>query len=249
MSGLSRTEFEELWARLYADAESSKFSEIAVFELTDFYRLLDEDDRSVADEVVTRWVTDGDASQRFVALSIIEDFEIRSALPALRSDLSRVNHATGPSVPWDRERLERIIALLEHGTKVSEPEELRDFAERLIRLVRDRAIVSCDQYIAGETRGPIYDRWRSVVRGVRRRRALKELTPDVVDRVLFELLDAIDNDQLPLGLRRPDGSYVALKELGRGEMASWLMMGSEGWLDRFSSQRYFDPLEGVDLES
>ncbi|MGA9762512.1 MAG: hypothetical protein WBQ14_08825 [Gaiellaceae bacterium] len=113
MSSLTRTDFEELWAHLYAEAENSKFPELAVLEFTHFYRALDEDDRGVADEVLTSWVPDGDLPQRFVALAIIEDFDIRSALPALRADLARLEYATGPSVPDDREQLEQIIAHLE----------------------------------------------------------------------------------------------------------------------------------------
>jgi hypothetical protein len=90
-------------------------------------------------------------------------------------------------------------------------------------------------------RGARGSRWTEFADG-RAVDALKALTPDVVDQVLFELLDAIDNERLPLAWRRRDGSYVSLAELGLGELAGWVMMGKGGWIDRYSAQRYFDPL-------
>jgi hypothetical protein len=75
---------------------------------------------------------------------------------------------------------------------------------------------------------------------------LSAIIPDVVDQVLFHLLDAIDNGQLPVGWPQVDGSLVPLDQLGRAEMAGWLMMGKGGWVDRFSQERSFDPL--VDLQ-
>lgn len=62
----------------------------------------------------------------------------------------------------------------------------------------------------------------------------------MVDEVLFELLNAIDNEDLPVAWRRLDGSWIALQNLGRGEMAGWLMGSEDGWRQRFSEQRYFD---------
>lgn len=73
---------------------------------------------------------------------------------------------------------------------------------------------------------------------------MQELLPDVVDQVLFHLLDAIDNDRLPLAWL--DGtSSRPLEELGQGEMGGLLMMGDGGWIERYSSQRHFDPLAGL----
>jgi len=81
--------------------------------LTDYYRHLDKDDRQVVDDVLISWILKGDKYQRYDALATIRKFEIRSALPSLRENLTRLEHATGPSVPDDREQLEEIIAGLE----------------------------------------------------------------------------------------------------------------------------------------
>jgi hypothetical protein len=113
VSGLTKAEFEELWTQLDADALEEKYSQGAFLRLTEYFGHLDEDDKRVVGEVLFSWILDGNARQRFDALAIIEDFEIRSALPVLRENLTRLEDATGPSVPDDREQLEQIIAHLE----------------------------------------------------------------------------------------------------------------------------------------
>ena len=75
------------------------------------------------------------------------------------------------------------------------------------------------------------------------------MIPSIVDDVLFELLSAIDNDDLPLAWRREDGSFVPLEELGQGEMAGWLLGSGDSWRARFSSERFHDPLAGLELDS
>ena len=113
MSGLSVKLFEELWTRIDAEAQARKDSQAALSRLTEHYQRLDEEDKSVANVVLVRWVTEGNTRQRYDALALIREFEIRSALPALRENLASLAQATGPSVPFDREKLEQIIAGLE----------------------------------------------------------------------------------------------------------------------------------------
>lgn len=125
--------------------------------------------------------------------------------------------------------------------------ELRRFAERLILIVRDQSIVECDRLASGVMIGKDGDRWNSLLETDAARKAIQELTPDIVDQVLFELLNAIDTGDLPLGWRRTDGSLVGLDELGMGEMAGWLM-GSPGWRHEYSRQRFFDPLSELRLD-
>jgi hypothetical protein len=122
------------------------------------------------------------------------------------------------------------------------------FAERLIRLVRDRAIIACDQLISGEASGPLADRWREIASTDDARESIEALIPDIVEQTLFQLCDALDNGQLPLGWRRDDGSCVPLEELGQGEMAGWIMMGAGGWVARFSQERFTDAFANLDLE-
>lgn len=124
--------------------------------------------------------------------------------------------------------------------------DLQKFVETLMHHVRDRAIDTCDRLVAGKTGGRIADRWQEVLRNSDARSALTELIPDIVDEVLFELLDKADNDVLQLGWRRGNGDWVSLSDLGSGEMAGWLM-GSDGWRESFSEKRFNDYLADVHL--
>jgi hypothetical protein len=113
MSQLSRTDFEALWLRLDEEAQAAKFSHGATMRLTEYYKTLAPQDRLVVDDTLVSWVGGGDSRRRFDALALIDEFEIRSALPALETELERLSHATGPSVPTDRAKLERLIARLQ----------------------------------------------------------------------------------------------------------------------------------------
>lgn len=126
-------------------------------------------------------------------------------------------------------------------------QELERFAEGLMRLVRDRAIAGSDQLASGKMRGPTAERWRSVLSSDEAREAVKELIPDIVDRTLFELLNATDNDELPLGWQSSDGSCVSLETIGLGEMAGWFV-GSPGLRHAYSLQRFFDAIENSGLD-
>jgi hypothetical protein len=114
MSVLTPEEVEQLWARLDDEAQAAKLSHQAVMRFEDFYRGLSDPDRVVVDGVLANWIDRGlDSRRRFDALALVSRFEIRSALPAVREALSSLDRAEGPSVPFERSKLERIIAKIE----------------------------------------------------------------------------------------------------------------------------------------
>src|SRR6476660_3235482 len=123
---------------------------------------------------------------------------------------------------------------------MSDADDLGRFAEILMRRVRDEAVAVCDALAARRIAGPDGARWRGALAGPDAERAVRELIPDVVDQVLFQLLDALDNGDLPLAWRRDDGTCIDLYDLGRSEMAGWFMAG-DGWRARHSAHRFFDP--------
>jgi hypothetical protein len=118
---------------------------------------------------------------------------------------------------------------------MSQDNYLRQFGERLVRLVRDRSISASDWRLAGGD--PVGQRWAQLIPNDDARRAMAAIIPDIVDQVLFELLNAIDNDELPLAWRTTDGSFADLSELGAGEMAGWLMGKAPSWRHDFSTER------------
>ena len=123
--------------------------------------------------------------------------------------------------------------------------ELDEFAHQLMRLVRDRAIVACDALVSGSIAGPQGDRWRRLSAPVGEE--LHALIPDVVDQVLFELLAAADSGELPLAWHGSSGAPKSFEDLGNSEMAGW-MMGTDGWRDRHSEQRFNDYNAGLRLD-
>lgn len=125
--------------------------------------------------------------------------------------------------------------------------ELERFASDLMKFVRDRAIDNCDLLVSGRAKGPDGERWMTLANDSEARAAVQELLPDIVDATIFEFLNAIDNDELPLLWRQTDGSVIDLSELGLGEMGGWFM-GSPSWRSQFSERRYFDPLADLKLE-
>jgi len=120
--------------------------------------------------------------------------------------------------------------------------ELRSFAELLMRLVRDQAIDTCDALAAGRMGGYTGRRWHKLLGDDERgREAVHAVIPEIVDEVLFALLNALDQGDLPLAWRGEDGSYEDLSELGGSEMAGDFL-GEDGWRDHYSSQRFFERL-------
>ena len=63
-----------------------------------------------------------------------------------------------------------------------------------------------------------------------------ELIPDIVDSVVFEMLNACDNEELPIEWVETSGRRISMDELTHsGESAGWYI-GDDGWRNRYSSE-------------
>jgi muramidase (phage lysozyme) len=113
MTSLTSQALEEYWISLDAEARASKDSQGASLRMLAFYSELASSDRRVVDAVLKRWVGDGSEAPRYDALTVIDEFRIRSALPALRARWVSLQGAFGSSVPTDRTKLVRIMNRLE----------------------------------------------------------------------------------------------------------------------------------------
>jgi hypothetical protein len=67
----------------------------------------------------------------------------------------------------------------------------------------------------------------------------RAIIPDIVDETIFFLLLAIDNGDLPISFTASSGKVVDLTEGGFGEMAGWFI-GSDGWREQYSKERFVD---------
>jgi hypothetical protein len=112
--------------------------------------------------------------------------------------------------------------------------EIEEFAQLLVRSVRDRAIRSSDVQSRPDVEGPIAKRWKAA--GVEK---ADVVIPDCVDGAVFFLLEAIDQGAIRLTFKSSSGTLVDLTQEGLGEMAGWYM-GSGGWRAQYSSERLVD---------
>jgi hypothetical protein len=122
--------------------------------------------------------------------------------------------------------------------------ELEEFAQVLVKNVRDEAIRACDQMLQQEGRTATAKRWR-VSRELPPDEFAKVLIADVVDETLVCLLDAIDQELLRLSFTTSDGTSLDLTTVATvsGELTGWYAGGGGGgWCERFSKERYIDDL-------
>lgn len=111
--------------------------------------------------------------------------------------------------------------------------QLENFAELLIRQVRDEAVRSCDQQLESHAQSPIAKRWRSD--GL----SPKGMIPDCIDETIFQLLRAMDEGLIRFTFCPPGEEPLDLTDGGGGELAG-KFMGSGGWRSIYSAERFND---------
>ena len=94
------------------EAMSLKDSYLALDRLHAMYGQLDDYERAMADQVLAEWVLSDDENVRFDALALIDDFKIASASRALESLAKRLAASHGPGVPYELQKLKRIMVTL-----------------------------------------------------------------------------------------------------------------------------------------
>ncbi|MFH0888517.1 MAG: hypothetical protein V1871_04845 [Planctomycetota bacterium] len=104
---------EKEWENIIEDAVSSKQAPMALVNLIKSYKSLDADRRPLADQIIAEWVTSKDPGKRFDALALVEDFNIRTALPQLRVFEADLKNQTGPIARDELETVRRKIKKLE----------------------------------------------------------------------------------------------------------------------------------------
>lgn len=121
--------------------------------------------------------------------------------------------------------------------------EIDDFAQLLIRQVRDLAIRSCDvQLHAKNLNAPIAKRWN----GAKNKGDIEEMAEmiiaDTVDDTIFYLLHAIDEGVLNLSFNSIDGKVINLTKEGSQELAGWFI---GEWRTKYSEQRNYNDLSDI----
>lgn len=99
---------------------------------------------------------------------------------------------------------------------------VQEFGAALVRLVRDEAIRMADEREV-PPRTMSAQRWSRLDQ-----ETIRMVTPDIVDKALFALLKAIDDNQIALTFKSESG-VVDLCVDGLGELAGWY---SGEWRER-----------------
>jgi hypothetical protein len=115
--------------------------------------------------------------------------------------------------------------------------EVEEFAELLVKYVRDLSIQSNDAVLNGNH--ILAKRWRNAGYFGSVKSIAKVLIPDIVDDTIFYLLHAIDDGGLQISFKASNGKVVNLTEDGLSELAGWYV-GSDSFRERFSKERFTD---------
>jgi hypothetical protein len=95
-----------------ARAIEGKQSQEAVLAMADRYRSLSEKERSVVDQLLAEQLMSEDETVRFDAIALIRQFEITSALPALRRLADWLESQHWPGAPYEWAKVDRLIGRL-----------------------------------------------------------------------------------------------------------------------------------------
>jgi hypothetical protein len=110
------------------------------------------------------------------------------------------------------------------------------FAEGLIQ-IRDDTISGCDRFATGKMIDSAEEPWRTVIQSPEIQQAVLAVIPEIVDRALWELVNAADNDDFPLAWRTADGTWQPLDGLGSGGLGGSYMAF---WRQEFATERFRD---------
>jgi hypothetical protein len=95
------------------EAKALRDTSIVIDRLLSFYRRLDEDDRQLANKIISEWVVSEDDAVRFDAVLLISQFWIDDAVPALHALASRLSFSADPGAPYELKKVKHLIDKLE----------------------------------------------------------------------------------------------------------------------------------------
>lgn len=105
-----RSEFEAWFVETHAREVARKDPNATLPQVADLYERFTPDVRSLADHVLSEWITSNDVDKRFTALALVHKFRIGKALEHLRVLESRLATQDGPEARFELKKVKRIIA-------------------------------------------------------------------------------------------------------------------------------------------
>lgn len=116
----------------------------------------------------------------------------------------------------------------------SERDPADAYGQSLVVNVRDRAISAAQLRLEPHAVGPTAEHWRRIINNnPDTRETIRALIPEIVDETIFQMMNAIDNMELP----------VCVPDEGLGELAG-RYVGSGMWRS-YSAYPVFDPFRDL----
>lgn len=106
------SDFGRSWAEIDRRYVDSKDSQGAIPELFQLYESLDPREREAANANLFASLRAGSEGQRYDALAIINQFQVREAVPHLRELAVRLETDESAGAPFELAKVERIIGKL-----------------------------------------------------------------------------------------------------------------------------------------
>ena len=104
------------WCRFRRDAsdraQAAKQSQQVIYDLINYYQSLSEDERVVVDMLLADDLDSTNEADQFDALALIREFQIQSALPALRALADRLELEHSARAPYEWSKVNGLIGLL-----------------------------------------------------------------------------------------------------------------------------------------
>lgn len=105
-----RVEMASYRQRADDEAKALKDPYVTLEKLRALYLKFDDDERQMANQVLSEWTLSDDESLRFDALALIDDLKIDTAVPALQRLVKYLGSSTEPSAPYELKKVHRILA-------------------------------------------------------------------------------------------------------------------------------------------
>jgi hypothetical protein len=100
--------------RRTAESEGRVLKEatLPLVRLRDAYSRFTSSEQALAGRVLAEWLESDDENRRFDALALIDEFRVAAAVPALGWLADRLRQSRASGAPFERERIDRILAAL-----------------------------------------------------------------------------------------------------------------------------------------
>ena len=112
MAHAGREQFQRTWRETVRRFRAANDAHGAILELFRQYRALSPSERGQVDELLAESLESSDADIRFDALVLIDEFNIVSALPHLRSLAEQLPRKLDPGAPFELAKVNRIMERL-----------------------------------------------------------------------------------------------------------------------------------------